>query len=377
MNVLEIACGFSYSNIYKNLFYELYNKDIDINVYVPQHTNSNIEELNAKDYPYNIQLNMIIKPLDKYLYFSKIINMRKDIESKFELSKIEVIHAHSLFSDGGVAYELYKKYKIPYIVAVRSTDVSQYFKKAKHLKPYAMQILKNSSLIVFLSKSYRDNVLRTYVTDKVTDEIIKKSIIIPNGISSFWLDNIYNDRPPFDFGKEAFELIFVGQITKRKNIESVIRASTELSFRGRKKVNLTIVGEIKDQKYYDYLSSVGEFNYKGYCNSEVLIDYYRSSDLFVMPSITETFGLVYVEAMSQGVPVIYTRGQGFDGQFDEGDVGYGVDPNNIEDIISKIICVFNNYDEISKRCTRNSIRFDWRIISDDYINLYKSISKAL
>lgn len=377
MNVLEIACGFSYSNVYKNLFYELHNKDININVYVPQHIDSNIEALNTKDYPYNIHSNKIIKPLDKYIYFTKISKMRKDIETKFEISEIEVIHAHSLFSDGGVAYELYKKYKIPYIVAVRSTDVNQYFKKAKQLKPYVMQILKYSSSIVFLSESYRDNVIKTYVKNYLVDDIMKKSIIIPNGISSFWLNNIYTDKLPFDFGKEVFELIFVGQITKRKNIESVIRASTELSSKTGKKVNLKIIGDIKDQKYFDHLASVSEFDYKGYCKPEELINYYRSSDLFVMPSINETFGLVYVEAMSQGLPVIYTRGQGFDGQFKEGDVGFAVNPYNIKELFDKIICAFENYDEISRRCISNSTVFDWKIISDDYINLYKSISKSL
>lgn len=40
-----------------------------------------------------------------------------------------------------------------------------------------------------------------------------------------------------------------------------------------------------------------------------------------MPSHKETFGLVYAEAMSQGLPIIYTKNQGFDGQFPDGYVG--------------------------------------------------------
>ena len=43
-----------------------------------------------------------------------------------------------------------------------------------------------------------------------------------------------------------------------------------------------------------------------------------------MPSRYETFGLVYGEAMSQGLPIIYSKGQGVDGYFKEGTVGYGV-----------------------------------------------------
>ena len=49
-----------------------------------------------------------------------------------------------------------------------------------------------------------------------------------------------------------------------------------------------------------------------------LIEFIGENDIFVMPSINETFGLVYAEAMSQGLPVIYTKGQGFDKQFNDG-----------------------------------------------------------
>lgn len=56
-----------------------------------------------------------------------------------------------------------------------------------------------------------------------------------------------------------------------------------------------------------------------------------------MPSFTESFGLVYAEAMSQGLPVIYSKGQGFDGQFAEGVVGYHVDAHDPEELCENII----------------------------------------
>ena len=49
-----------------------------------------------------------------------------------------------------------------------------------------------------------------------------------------------------------------------------------------------------------------------------LIDLYRSADIFVMPSFTESFGLVYAEAMVRIACSLHTEGQGFDGQFNEG-----------------------------------------------------------
>jgi glycosyltransferase involved in cell wall biosynthesis len=57
---------------------------------------------------------------------------------------------------------------------------------------------------------------------------------------------------------------------------------------------------------------------------EKLLNNYRNSDIFIMPSYNETFGLVYIEAMSQGLPIIYTQNEGVDGYFKEGSVGYSV-----------------------------------------------------
>ena len=370
MKILQIACGFSYSSVYKNLFLELNRKKMNIEVYVPQHTDPAIGDIDQRSYPYPIYSNKVIKNWDKYIYFSKILKMRKDVEKNFDLSSIRVIHAHSLFSDGGVAYELYKRYRIPYMVAIRDTDVNQYFKKAKHLKPYALRILKNASSVIFLSKAYRDNLLKTLIPNKLMEDINKKAVIIPNGISSFWLNNIYTNRSNFDPNKSQIKLIFVGQIIKRKNIENVIKASIELSNQIKKKVNLLVVGQKKDSDYFRYLTTLGEFKYIDFCPQEELISHYRNADIFVMPSHTETFGLVYAEALSQGLPVIYTKGQGFDGHFEEGAVGYRVNPLNINEIVDKIIKVLDNYDYLSRNCTINSTKFDWEKIGKSYETLY-------
>ena len=101
-----------------------------------------------------------------------------------------------------------------------------------------------------------------------------------------------------------------------------------------------------------------------------LLDIYQDNDIFVMPSITETFGLVYPEAMSQGLPVIYSRGQGFDGQFEDGEIGYSVDCFDANEIADKITKVYENYSEISSNCTKLLNKFNWVNISKQYEILY-------
>jgi len=103
---------------------------------------------------------------------------------------------------------------------------------------------------------------------------------------------------------------------------------------------------------------------------EELINIYRNNDIFIMPSIHETFGLVYAEAMSQGLPIIYTKGQGFDGQFLEGIVGYHVNCKDPKDIYKRIKDILKNYESISNNCIKKANKFNWGKISDQYHNIY-------
>ena len=100
----------------------------------------------------------------------------------------------------------------------------------------------------------------------------------------------------------------IGDIDKNKNIITTISAIEILLEKGCE-IKLNVVGKIKDQKIFDKIKELEYVNYLGYVSKEELIKIYRKNDIFILPSIHETFGLVYAEAMSQGLPVIYTRGK--------------------------------------------------------------------
>ena len=90
-----------------------------------------------------------------------------------------------------------------------------------------------------------------------------------------------------------------------------------------------------------------------------------------MPSIHETFGLVYIEALSQNLPVVFTKGQGIDGLFDES-VGVGVNAFSVEEIseaIKKILKNPKGYN--NKQICFND--FNWDIIAGKYNNYYHEI----
>ena len=90
--------------------------------------------------------------------------------------------------------------------------------------------------------------------------------------------------------------------------------------------------------------------------------------IFTMPSLTETFGLVYVEALSQGLPILYTKGEGVDGFFSP---KYGVSciPDRIDNILNAIKELVFNYSSFSIDPTFITEQFSWNRIALRYINL--------
>ena len=101
----------------------------------------------------------------------------------------------------------------------------------------------------------------------------------------------------------------------------------------------------------------------------------RSSDAFIMVSSNETFGLAYVEALTQGLPIIYAKNEGIDGFYPEGFVGFSAQAGNVDsiaDAIEKLIC---EYSSLSKNVNSLDLDkdFEWNTIAKKYLELYNKI----
>jgi len=366
ISVLQICSYYVRTNLYQNLFNSLERFNIEENVYIFVDKDYEIN----KKYKSNICISKCYYRFDRLFFHLKHFKVLKDIKSKMDISKYNIIHAHSLFSNGYIAYKLNKKYNIPYVVAVRNTDVNLFFKKMLHLRNLGIRILLNAKKVIFISESYKKYVIENYIPVRYREKIENKSIVIPNGIDEFWLNNKFKHRKFPQ--KNNLNIIYAGNIDRNKNVETTIKACKILIEQGYK-VKYKIIGKIKYNRYRSIINRHSFVEYIPFCQKEELINYYRSSDIFVMPSKHETFGLVYAEAMSQGLPVIYTRGQGFDGHFEEGEVGYSVQYDSAEEIVQRIKDIIENYEYISSNCINKVDKFDWNLIAKNYYNIYKDV----
>src|SRR5699024_2085410 len=188
----------------------------------------------------------------------------------------------------------------------------------------------------------------------------------------YWHKNA--EAKDYSIQSKKINLLFIGSINKNKNLYATILACKRLMEEGYD-VTLHVIGngpKLEDaEKLCADLSIQDNVIFYGYIDDKKrLLSIYRSSDIFVMPSYRETFGLVYIEAMSQGLPVIYSRNQGIDGYFIDGEVGYSIDPNDFKSIVIAVEKIVRKYDVISYNCYLESKKFNWKEISSFYSNIY-------
>lgn len=296
---------------------------------------------------------------DRIFFFPRQYKIEKKLRQSYNLEDFDLIHAHLMLSSGYTALRMKRKYGTKYVVSVRATDLSGFI-KIPVFKSLAKKILTEASGIVFLSHVHKKQ-LFSLLGNSFSSSISNKCEVIGNCIEQFWEENVYVPRN-LDVRHKEIKVITVAKIKPVKNICTAAEAVMELRKRGYD-ASLTVIGENQNNEEYRKICAYPCVNITPFMAKEELIKAYRLHDIFLLPSMAETFGRVYVEAMTQGLPVLYTKDQGFDGNYADGVVGYAVnskDPNMIADCLEKTII---NYHELSSNCIeRCSDFYESRIV---------------
>lgn len=372
INVLHVCSNYA-NDLYYELFHSLEDCGVRNQVFFYTWNGSPLvqskSEINAdrvECYPRFLRYFFSIKE-------KKVVNCAKSLYSG---ETYDLIHGHTLFTDGFAAMKLAEVLGIPFIVSVRNTDVNTFFRYRLNLRNVGVKILDRAAKIVFISETYREKVIHDYVPTHLRKSIERKSVVIPNGIDKLFLQLMPNeDTKRVKANPRDITLIQAGVINRNKNQIQTMNACRELIARDWA-VTYKVIGEPQDRILVEKLQSEPFVHLYGKLSHAELLEQYRSSDIFVMPSRTETFGLVYAEAISQGLPVIYTRGEGFDGLYPNGTVGYSVAVGDVSGTADAVEMVMANYASIRANCFRARDDFNWDSISQSYYSVYSDSVKT-
>lgn len=286
-------------------------------------------------------------------------------------NKYDVLHYFFSFPTGFLSLFPGPHRSIPYIVSLRGSDVPYYdiHNKTVHrihmlLKPLNRQIWKKAKEVVSLSEGLKKTALRTAVKQKI--------LVIPNGVEG----DLFVPSKEKQEGGRTLKLITVSRLINRKGIDHTLRALAELS---DEDITLMVVGTGSYEETLKNLCSELKLDDKvtfyGYCPREELFKLYGKSDVFILPSLVESFGLVFAEAMACGLPLIGGRTGGVPELVKE-ENGILVEPCNIGEIKKAILDMKNNENRrtLMGKANREKVLKDytWEIIASKYVEVYSS-----
>lgn len=375
LKILHLANDYAGSAVYKNLVTALDEEGLTQIIYCPVRDAGliNKNKVEFRDPGSRIIYSHILnKTIDRILYPLKIKKILADVERKVNLTQVNLIHAHTWYSDGGVAYFLSKKYNIPYITAIRNTDLNLFQKMLAYLRPFGRKILNAASGIILIAASYKERVLSQNSLQSIKKDLEKKIRIIPNGVDPYWIENAINS--PKTRTDKTFNVLFIGKFTKSKNIVALQEAVQLLSHENNKRIKLHIVGG-GGAKAKEVITNVKRypdvFKYYGQIfDKDELLRCFRNCDVFAMPSKHETFGLVYIEALLQGLPVMYQKNEGIDGFYKER-IGEAVTIGDAEEIKEKLKLLYENFSSYEFNIPLIKQNHNWRLIAKEYLAIYK------
>lgn len=372
MKLLVICNDFSYTKVHSNLSRELDEKGVRQVIYHPLRNEGNIgvngiefKTLNSK-----IIYSGKLKKHHKFLFESKVKFLYKDLISKIDPESFTNIYATTLFSDGTLAYKLFRDYNIPYIVTIRNTDIHIFLKYRPDLKRLAIQILSNASKVIFISKSNYE-IFFNHRLIKGAQHFKQKVEVINNGIDDFWLENYYTKG----FLHAATDILFIGKLDRNKNIINLIRGFQKLK-KEQHTIRLNIVGSggANDSKVRELAKEDPSIKLYGEINSkEKLLQIFRKNHFFAMVSHRETFGLVYIEALSQGLPLLFSKDQGIDGTFNE-KIGVAVDSNSVNGIYEGLRFLTKNVNQFQQPLIGRE-NFNWENVANKYFRIFRGSEK--
>lgn len=290
--------------------------------------------------------------------------------------KLDLLHVHYAIPHASVAYmaqEILKSKKIhlPYVTTLHGTDITLVGRDPS-FEPVIRFSLNQSNAITSVSESLKKDTLSTFKIDN-------KIEVIPNFIN---LEEYAH--PQTDCSKKRYApdgekiLVHVSNFRKVKRVEDVLY----IFDRVRKKIpcKLILVGDGPERPAIEKLCRELET-----CNDIINlgkitnpIEVLSISDLFILPSETESFGLSALEAMAMRIPVISTNSGGLPEVNIQGKTGFLSNVGDVEDMANNALRLLNDANllaEFKTRAFEHAKLFDINVILPQYERLYNRLVK--
>lgn len=260
----------------------------------------------------------------------------------------DLIHVHSMLPAGFLAKKIKDKYGVPYVVTEHST--------AYAAKTVSKTTLKNLKVVVDNSAK---NIAVSNEFKCLLENIFNRSkwFFIPNMVNEIFFDTELKV-----ISKEKITFVSVSLLTQKKRVDILIRSFAN-AFSGNSKAKLIIGGDGEEKKDLIKLTEAlginNQVEFLGELSRDDVKKAISKADAFILSSECETFGVVLVEALALGKPVIATKCGGPESIVIP-EVGYLVEKNSIEKLTNTLLEFSVNKDKFKPEVIR---KYCWNTFS--------------
>ena len=216
--------------------------------------------------------------------------------------------------------------------------------------------------------------------------ITKPIIVIPTGINNSLNKNLINENSKkrilekYNLKPEDILLITTSRIAKEKNIQFIIDSFSKIK-KTHPRTKLLIAGDGPDKdslmEYAQNTENNSDIIFLGFLKHDELFSLYNLAKLFIFSSLTETQGLVILEAMSVGLPVVAVSAPGVEDMLSDNQGGF-ITTNDQEDFIQKINSLLENsnlWNNKKQEALQKAQNFSIENMALKIINLYTNLLK--
>jgi len=279
----------------------------------------------------------------KYIYFTVAF-------IPFLLRKFDVVHCHQVFYPGFLGYIYCLLHNKPLIITSHGGDIDSMAKKSKIIFSLQKRIFRKASKVIAVSTPYENKLVKEFYVDS------KKIEVISCGTNTKLFKpkkSRIQIKKNLGLNTKKIHLLFVGHLIDGKEPILFLKAINEL---GNKRIQPIIIGEgplINKLKTFSKKNKIETF-FKDYMPHEEVVKWMQASDMFIFPSSKESFGLVGVESLASGTPVIASKVGGKVDYLKEGYNGMFFKNKDKGDLKNKINQVLKNK-KLYSVLLRNSI----------------------
>lgn len=283
----------------------------------------------------------------------------------------DILHINSPCTLGFAAVRYARHFNVP-VVATYHTHFPTY--------PRYYNLRALEGLAWTLTRRLYNNLDRTFVpTMPILSELeehgVQRLQYLPNGVdvalfNPSYRSNCWREQVG---GLEKQIVLFVSRLVWEKDIK-VLAAAYNILRAKRNDFEMVVVGDGHARQQLEAMMPGAHF--LGYQNGCALSESYASSDIFVFPSTTESFGLVTLEAMASGLIPVAARVGGATEIIDEGKSGLFAKPLSAGDLADKVEWLLDNPEgrkRISRLAVQQAEEFGWERILDRLFESYEEV----